>query len=109
MDEAVHADELSQPAGVQSNVTASVLPPTPAAVPRGRARPAGARGTAATSSLRGSEFIRGVQRGCFRRGCYAYSLYGIDRGQFNYHKLFLKRTMRTIALRLSWEGVLPAR
>lgn len=40
------ADESNQPARFRSNVTESFLPPTPAAVPRGRAEPAGGRGTA---------------------------------------------------------------
>lgn len=35
VDEAVDADESSQLAGVQLNVTANNLPTTPAAVPRG--------------------------------------------------------------------------
>ena len=48
------ADDSSQPADVQSNVTASTLPPIPVAVSRGRGGAAGGRGTATATSLRGA-------------------------------------------------------
>lgn len=68
VDEAVGADKLSLPAGVQSNVTVSILPPTPAAVSRRRAGPAGGRGAKRCHHGRGSECIRAIQRGFFRGG-----------------------------------------
>ena len=41
MYEAVDVNAISQPAGVQSNGTTSLLPPTPAAVPCGGSGPTG--------------------------------------------------------------------
>ena len=54
VDEDVDRDESSESTGVQSRVTACLVPPTPAAVPCERAAPAGGRGTAAATSLRGA-------------------------------------------------------
>ena len=53
VDEDVDRDESSESTGVQPRVTACLVTPTPAAVPCGRAAPAGGRGTAAATSLRG--------------------------------------------------------
>lgn len=41
VDEAADTGELNHSSGVHSNVTASILPPIPAAVPRGKAGPKG--------------------------------------------------------------------
>lgn len=46
VDEVVDLDESSQPAGIQSNVTADILAPTPVSIPGGVARSASGRGTA---------------------------------------------------------------
>ena len=51
-DEYVDCDESSESNGVRSRVTARLVALTPAAVPCGRAAPAGGRGTAAATSLR---------------------------------------------------------
>ena len=50
----VDFDESSEFTGVQSSLTSSVVAPTPAAVPCGRAAPAGGRGTTVASSLTGA-------------------------------------------------------
>ena len=54
VDEDVDCDESSESIGVRSRVTARLVAPTPAVVPCGRAAPAGGRGTAAATSLRGA-------------------------------------------------------
>ena len=54
MDEDVDRDESSEYTGVRPRVIARLVAPTPAAVPCGRAAPAGDRGTAAATSLRGA-------------------------------------------------------
>ena len=54
LDEDVDCDESSESTGVRSRVTARLVAPTPSAVPYGRAAPAGGRGTAAATSLRGA-------------------------------------------------------
>lgn len=41
VDEAADTGELNHPSGVHSNVTASILPPISAAVPRGKSGPKG--------------------------------------------------------------------
>ena len=53
-DEDVDCDESGESTGVRSNVTARLVTRIPAAVPWGRAAPAGGRGTAAATSLRGA-------------------------------------------------------
>ena len=52
--EDVNRDESSEFTGVRPRVTARLVAPTPAAIPSGRAAPAGGRGTAAATSLRGA-------------------------------------------------------
>ena len=52
-DEDVDCDGSSESSDVRSRVTARLVAPTYAAVPCGRAAPAGGRGTAAATSLRG--------------------------------------------------------
>ena len=54
MDEDVDRDESSEHTGVRSRVIARLVTPNPAAVPCGRATPAGDLGTAAATSLRGA-------------------------------------------------------
>ena len=54
VDEDEDHDYSSESTGVQSRVTARLVASTPATVPCGRAAPAGGRGTAATTSLRGA-------------------------------------------------------
>lgn len=54
VEKAADVDESRQPVGVQSNVAASILPLTLAAVSHGRSGPTGGRGTAAAASLRGA-------------------------------------------------------
>ena len=54
VDEDVDRDESSEYTGVRPRVTARLITPTPAAVPCGRAAPAGGRGTAAATSMRGA-------------------------------------------------------
>ena len=50
----VDCDESSESTGVRSSVPASLVAQAPAAVPCRRAAPAGSRGTAAVTSLRGA-------------------------------------------------------
>ena len=54
VDEDVDRDESIEYTGVRPRVTARLVTPTPAAVPCERAAPAGGRGTAAATSLRGA-------------------------------------------------------
>ena len=54
MDEDVDRDESSKYTGVRPRVTARLVAPTPAVIPRGRAAPVGGRGTAAATFLRGA-------------------------------------------------------
>ena len=54
MDEDVDCDESSESTDVRPRVAARLVAPTLAAVPCGRAAPAGGRGTAAATSLRGA-------------------------------------------------------
>ena len=54
VNENVDRDESSEYTGVRPRDTARLVTPTPADVPCGRAAPAGARGTAAATSLRGA-------------------------------------------------------
>ena len=54
MDEDVNRDESSKYTGDRPRVTARLFTPTPAAVPCRRATPAGGRGTAVATSLRGA-------------------------------------------------------
>ena len=54
MDKDEIRDESSEYTGVRPRFTARVVTPTPAAVPCGRDSPAGGRGTAAATSLRGA-------------------------------------------------------
>ena len=54
MDEVVDCDESSESTGVRSRVTAHLVTPTHAAVPDGKAAPAGGQGTAAATSLKGT-------------------------------------------------------
>ena len=49
MDEVVDCDESSESTGVRSRVTAHLVTPTHAAVPDGKAAPAGGQGTAAAT------------------------------------------------------------
>ena len=80
-------DESSESTGFRSSVTASLIAPTPAAVPCGRTAPAGGRGTAAATSLRGAamEEVSGLpvqsSAGTPGGGCYVCALCGIDRGK----------------------------
>ena len=53
VDGGVDRDKSSEYTGDRPRVTARLVTPTPVAVPRGRAAPAGGRGTAAATSLRG--------------------------------------------------------
>ena len=50
----VDFDHSREPSGIRSNVAISMVAPSLAAIPFGRASPAGGRGTAASSSLRGA-------------------------------------------------------
>ena len=54
VDEDVDRDESSESTGVRPRVTVRLVAPAPAAAPCGRAEPAGGRGTAAATSLRGA-------------------------------------------------------
>ena len=54
VDQDVDHDDSNESTGVQSKVTARLVASTPAAVSYGRAAPAGGRGTAAATSLRGA-------------------------------------------------------
>ena len=54
VDEDVDHHESSEYTGVRPRVTARLITPTPAAVPCGRAAPAGGRGTPAATSLIGT-------------------------------------------------------
>ena len=54
VDEDVDRDESSEFTGVRPRVTARLVASTPAAIPCGRAAPAGGRGTTASISLRGA-------------------------------------------------------
>ena len=54
MDEDVVRDKSSESTGVRPRVTAHHLTPTPATTPCGRAAPAGDRGTAVATALRGA-------------------------------------------------------
>ena len=54
VDKDVDCDESSESTGVRSKVTARLVAPTPSAVPCERAAPAGGRGTATATSLRGT-------------------------------------------------------
>ena len=54
MDEDVDRDDLSESTGLQSRATARLVSPTLATVPCGRNAPAGGRGIAAATSLRGA-------------------------------------------------------
>ena len=54
VDEDGDCDKSSESTGVRPRVTARLVTPTSAAVPCGRAAPAGGRGTAAATSLRGA-------------------------------------------------------
>lgn len=86
VDEAVDTDRSSQPVD-QSKVTASIVPPVHAAVPSGRAGPAGGQRTAAAASLRGAtiEEIPSVfvqDSACASgEGAMSTPFYGIDQGQ----------------------------
>ena len=53
-DEDVDRDESSDYTGVRPIVTARLVVPTPATIPRGRVAPAGGRGTTAATSLAGA-------------------------------------------------------
>ena len=61
VDEDVDRDESSEYTSVRPRVTARLVTPTPAVVPWGRAAPAGDRGTAAATSLRGAT-VREIPR-----------------------------------------------
>ena len=54
VDEDGDCDESSESTGVRPRVTARLVAPTPVTIPCGRAIPAGGRGTAAATSLRGA-------------------------------------------------------
>ena len=54
VDEDVDRDQSSESAGIRPRVTARLVVPAPVAVPCRRAAPAGGRGTAAATSLRGA-------------------------------------------------------
>ena len=49
VDEDVDCAESNESTGVRRRVTARLVPPTPTAIPCGRAAPAGGRGTAAAT------------------------------------------------------------
>ena len=121
VDEDADRDESSESTGVQSRVTARLVPPTPAAVPCERAAPAGGRGTAAATSLRGAAMreIPGtpVYSSAGTPGGFAMSTPPITStgvrasrstarpgASVELSPSFPRRTMWIIALRLSWEG-----
>ena len=121
----VNCDESSESTGVRSSVTARLVAPTPSTVPCGRAAPVGGRGTTVVTSLR-SAAMKAIP------GSPVHSTVGTP-GWFhvstslhhwpwstrlgalpaparrlNHRHLFMSRTRRMIALRLSWKGGLPA-
>ena len=123
-DEDVNRDESSKYTGVRPRVTARLVTPTPATVPCGRAAPAGSRGTAAATSLRGAAMREipgtpvhssaGTQRGfatstppATSAGVNASGAQPAPARRLNRRHLFLRRTRWMIALRPSWEGGLP--
>ena len=120
VDEDADRDESSESNGVQSRVTARLVPPTSTAVPCERAAPAGGRGTAAATSLRGAAMreIPGtpVHSSTGTPGGFAMSLPPVTSAgvrasggtarpgaSVELSPSFPRRTRWMIALRLSWE------
>ena len=121
VDQDVDRDESREYTGVRSRVAARLVTPTPAAVPCGRAAPAGGRGTAAATSTRDATMreIPGkpVHSSAGTPGGFAMStspatsagstLLGAlpaPARWLNRRHLSLRRTRWIIVVRLSWEG-----
>ena len=121
LDEDVDRDTSSESNGVQSRVTARLVPPTSTAVPCERAAPAGGRSTAAATSLRGAAMreILGtpVHSTAGTPGGFAMSTPPVTSAgirasggtarpgaSVELSPSFPRRTRWMIALRLSWEG-----
>ena len=91
VDEDVYRDELSEYTGVRPRVTARLVAPTPAVIPRGRAAREGCTGgrsryrrgyyTERCRHERDSGYTRAQQRGYYGRFCYVYVPCNIGRGQ----------------------------
>ena len=111
-DLGVDFEESSESTGVRSSVSASLVAPTLAAVPYGRATPAGGRGTAAVTSLRGAVIKEipgspvpssvGTPGGWQHRpGSTCLGALSAPVHRLNHRHMFLRKTRRMIALRPS--------
>ena len=123
-DDDVVCDESSESTGVRSRVTARLVTLTPVAVPCGRATPAGGRGIP-PRLLRGKVLIKEISGAPVhssagtpffllylrplrhRPGSMRLGALPARARWLNHRHLFLRRTVRMIVLRLSWEGGLP--
>ena len=124
VDEDVDRDESSESTGVRPRVTARLVAPTPAAIPCGRAAPAGGRGTAAATSMRGAttreipgkpvHSSAGISGGfatpttpVTSAGVCASGGTASPGASVEPSSYVSEKTRRMIALRLSWEGGPP--